>query len=86
VEGLIGLAVLGAISLVKMPIAIWQSKSTASGIRASSGCRRRSSRTFAATPVDAACADALAAAILKAVRAKQAPSRIYLGLSGRWVL
>jgi len=41
---------------------------------------------FAATPVDAACADALAAAILKAVRAKQAPSRIYLGLSGRWVL
>jgi hypothetical protein len=26
--------------------------------RASSGCRRRSSRTFAATPVDAACADA----------------------------
>jgi hypothetical protein len=27
-----------------------------------------------------------AAAVLKVVRAKQAPSRIYLGLSGRWVL
>jgi hypothetical protein len=36
--------------------------------------------------VDAACADALAAAILKAARAKQTPSRSYLGLSGRWVL
>jgi hypothetical protein len=27
-----------------------------------------------------------AAAILKVVRAKQTPSRSYLGLSGRWVL